>query len=129
VDDLPVHVYEQIVPDSHSLHHVNSWWYNNGHYSIKHTYHIFLFKNCFVVPQNSLDEAVSRFYICLFIISEIQLPLLRKSDAIQVNIDKIFCNMKLSGDNVGVHTIQFQEPLTPETSYFYVEVKKASKYD
>ncbi|XP_064628155.1 uncharacterized protein LOC135487894 isoform X2 [Lineus longissimus] len=59
--------------------------------------------------------------------TQIKLSMLRKSDALQVNVDKIFCNIKLSGDNVGIHTIQFLEPLTPETSYFYVEVKKASE--
>ena len=55
------------------------------------------------------------------------MEMLRKSEAISVTVDETYTQVLLSGEQPGIHSIQFQRPLTPENSYFCVEVNKIGR--
>ncbi|XP_074655144.1 uncharacterized protein LOC141908822 [Tubulanus polymorphus] len=52
---------------------------------------------------------------------------IRASEQLQFTIDKTFCRVKLTGEQKGIHVIQLQKSLTPESCYFYLEVLGAGE--
>ncbi|XP_064595046.1 uncharacterized protein LOC135461750 [Liolophura sinensis] len=55
------------------------------------------------------------------------LPMLRLSEALEVDITPDNCHVTLPSAASGVHAVQFLHPLTIDSSYFYIEVNKLSK--
>lgn len=70
--------------------------------------------------------------------SEIHINMFRKSDALQIEVpkepstdidlSKLYCRVTLPADKMGIHVIQFNKPLTENSSYFCVDIKTLSMY-
>ena len=64
------------------------------------------------------------FRFCL----ELNESMFRRSPDLDVRLSGSGCQVRLPAHTPGCHVIQFLKPLTPENSYFHMEIRKAGEW-